>query len=58
LGSADNWPAPRELSSGKIEGINNKIGVITRAAFGYRDEEFLHLKLYSLHKSSLKLSSI
>jgi transposase len=46
------------ISSGKIEGINNKIRVITCAAFGYRDEEFLHLKLYSLHESPLKLSSI
>ena len=31
---------------------------MTRAAYGYRDEEFLYLKLYSLHESSLKLSGV
>jgi Transposase len=55
--SSLNW-YEHPISSGKIEGINNKIGAMTRAAFGYRDEEFLHLKLYSLHESSLKLSGI
>ncbi len=46
------------ISSGKLEGINNKVGAMTRAAYGYRDIEFLHLKLYSLHESSLKLSGV
>lgn len=46
------------ISSGKLEGINNKVGAMTRAAYGYRDVEFLHLKLYSLHESSLKLSGV
>lgn len=46
------------ISSGKLEGINNKVGAMTRAAYGYRDEEFLHLRLYSLHESSLKLSGV
>ena len=46
------------ISSGKLEGINNKVGAMTRAAYGYRDEEFLHLKLYSLHESSIKLSGV
>lgn len=46
------------ISSGKLEGINNKVGAMTRAAYGYRDEELLHLKLYSLHESSLKLSGV
>lgn len=46
------------ISSGKLEGINNKVGAMTRAAYGYRDMEFLYLKLYSLHESSLKLSGV
>ena len=46
------------ISSGRMEGINNKIGAMTRAAYGYRDEEFLFLKLYSLHESSLRLSGV
>jgi transposase len=52
-----NW-FEHPISSGKLEGINNKIGAMTRAAFGYRDEEFLHLKLYSLHESTLRFSGV
>lgn len=52
-----NWFDHR-ISSGKLEGINNKVGAMTRAAYGYRDQEFLHLKLYSLHESSLRLSGV
>lgn len=52
-----NW-FDHPISSGKLEGINNKVGAMTRRAFGYRDEEFLHLKLYSLHQSSLQFSGI
>jgi transposase len=46
------------ISSGMMEGINNKIGRLTRLAYGYRDIEFLHLKLYSLHESTFKLSGV
>jgi transposase len=46
------------ISSGRMEGINNKIGAMTRAAYGYRDEKFLFLKPYSLHESSLRLSGV
>ena len=46
------------ITSGKMEGINNKIGRLTRLASGYRDIEFLHLKLYSLHESTFKLSGV
>ncbi|MBR1539157.1 MAG: transposase [Bacteroidales bacterium] len=37
------------MSTGKLEGINNKIKVIKRKAYGYRDDEFFKLKLLSLH---------
>jgi transposase len=46
------------ITSGKMEGINNKIGRLTRLAYGYRDTEFLHLKLYSLHESNFKFSGV
>lgn len=36
------------LSSASMEGFNNKIGWLTRQAYGYRDEEFLILKIYDL----------
>ena len=37
------------ISSGIMEGINNKIGRLTRKAYGYRDVDFLHLRIYALH---------
>lgn len=46
------------ISTGKLEGINNKIACLKRASYGYRDNEFLTLKLYSLHESSLRLSGV
>lgn len=43
------------LSSGKMEGVNNKIKTLTRQAYGYRDEDFFILKLRSLHHARIKL---
>jgi transposase len=43
------------LSSGKMEGVNNKIKTLTRQAYGYRDEAFFILKLLSLHHAKIKL---
>ena len=43
------------LSSGKMEGVNNKIKTLTRQAYGYRDEAFFVLKLLSLHHAKIKL---
>ena len=31
-----------------MEGFNNKIGWLTRQAYGYRDEEYLKLKIFAL----------
>lgn len=39
------------ISTGKPEGINNKIKTLKRKAYGLRDEAFLILKPYSLHES-------
>ncbi|EFA44114.1 hypothetical protein HMPREF0645_1473 [Hallella bergensis DSM 17361] len=37
------------ISTGKVEGINNKIKVMKRNAYGFRDERYFTLKLYALH---------
>ena len=39
------------ISSGPIEGINNKIKTIHKMAYGYRDHEFFKLKILSLHEN-------
>lgn len=37
------------ISTGKVEGINNKIKVMKRNAYGFRDERYFTLRLYALH---------
>ena len=37
------------ISTGKAEGINNKIKVMKRVAYGLRDERYFQLRLYALH---------
>lgn len=37
--------ASYRLSSGKIEGVNNKIKTLRRQAYGYRDDEYFFLKI-------------
>ena len=37
------------ITSGKAEGINNKIKTMFRQAYGFRDMEYLKLRLYNLH---------
>ena len=39
------------ISSGPIEGANNKIKTIHKTAYGFRDIEFLKLKILSMHSS-------
>ena len=34
----------------KIEGINNKIKVMKRNAYGFRDDKYFTLRLYALHE--------
>lgn len=45
-----NWYKYR-INTGCLEGFNNKIKVLKRKAYGYRDEEFFKLKIYSLHRA-------
>lgn len=43
------------ISTGPLEGTNNKIKTLTRQAYGYRDFEFFRLKLFALHNSRYAL---
>lgn len=37
------------ISTGKLEGINNKIKTMKRLAYGYRDMKFFELKILAMH---------
>jgi transposase len=37
------------ISSGPLEGINNKMGALQRMAYSYRDKDYFIAKLYALH---------
>jgi transposase len=43
------------ISTGPLEGTNNKIKTLKRMAYGYRDQEFFSLKLFALHESKYAL---
>lgn len=38
-----------KISSGKVEGINNKIKTIKRQAFGFRDDVYFKLRILAMH---------
>jgi len=50
-----NWHKHR-ISTGKLEAINGKIGILQRKAYGYRDDEYLKLRIFNLHNSTYALS--
>jgi transposase len=39
------------ISTGPLEGTNNKIKTMQRQAYGFRDQEFFKLKIYALHEA-------
>ena len=43
------------LSTGPLEGTNNKIRALQRQAYGFRDREFFRLKLHALHEAKYAL---
>lgn len=43
------------MSSGRLEGMNNKIGLLQRKSYGFRDYEFFKLKIMSLHESRVEV---
>ena len=50
-----NWHKHR-ISTGKLEVINGKIGTLQRNAYGYRDDEYLKLRIFNLHNSAYALT--
>ena len=45
-----NW-YDHPVSSGRLEGTNNKIKVLKRMAYGYRDLEFFKLRILAIHEA-------
>jgi transposase len=43
------------ITSGPLEGTNNKIKTMKRQAYGFRDKEFLKLKILAIHESKYEL---
>jgi transposase len=43
------------LSTGPLEGINNKIKTLHKMAYGFRDTEFFKLKIMALHETNYVL---
>ena len=43
------------ISTGPLEGTNNKIKTLQRQAYGFRDKEFFKLKIFALHESKYAL---
>ena len=43
------------ISSGPLEGLNNKIKTLQRQAYGYRDREFFELRIYAIHLAKYAL---
>lgn len=49
-----NW-YDHKISTSPLEAMNNKIGILQRNAYGYRDEEYFHLRIKHLHRSTYAL---
>ena len=43
------------ITSGPLEGTNNKIKTMKRQAYGFRDHEFFKLKILAIHESRFEL---
>lgn len=43
------------ISTGPLEGTNNKIKTMKRQAYGFRDPEFLILKILGIHETTYAL---
>jgi transposase len=43
------------ITTAKVEGINNKIKVLKRQAYGFRDMAYFKLRIYFLHQSTYAL---
>ena len=43
------------ITSGPMEGTNNKIKTMKRQAYGFRDKEFFKLKILAIHETKYEL---
>jgi transposase len=43
------------ISTGPLEGTNNKIKTLQKNAYGFRDRAFFILKIFALHKTKYEL---
>jgi transposase len=43
------------FTTGMVEGINNKIKLLKRQAYGFRDMEYFTLRIFALHESRYAL---
>ena len=50
-----NW-YDHPISSGPLEGTNNKIKTLKRQAYGFRDMEFFKLKIMAIHEAKYSLT--
>jgi transposase len=44
------------ISTGPLEGTNNKIKTLQRQAFGFREKTFFKLKILALHETKYALT--
>ena len=44
------------ITTGMVEGINNKIKVLKRKVYGYRDMEYFLLRIYFIHEAKYTLT--
>lgn len=44
------------ISTGPLEGTNNKIKTMQRQAYGFRDQVFLRLKIFAIHEAEYALT--
>jgi transposase len=55
------WPRivswyEHRISTGPLEGLNNKIKVLKRQAYGYRDQDFFILRIQCLHQTRFQMT--
>ena len=46
------------ISTGPLEGLNNKIKVLKRSGYGFRDLDFFILRILCLHKTRFQLTGV
>ena len=46
------------ITTGPMEGTNNKIKTMKRQAYGFRDQEFFKLKILAIHETQVRIGRI